>query len=62
MRPILLLACLTTTSFAATPVKLPDDASLTTQANPANADTSVGAIGEVVSAVQGKRPDDDSHW
>jgi ecotin len=62
MRPILLLACLTTTSFAATPVKLPDDASLTTQANPANADTSVGAIGEVVSAVQGKRPDDDSQW
>jgi ecotin len=62
MRPILLLACLTTTSFAAKPAKLPADSSLTPQAIPANADNTAGVIGEVVSAVQGKRPDDDSHW
>jgi ecotin len=62
MRPILLLACLTATSFAAKPAKLPADSSLTPQAIPSNADNSAGVIGEVVSAVQGKRPDDDSHW
>ncbi len=62
MRQILLLACLTTTSFAAKPAKLPADSSLTPQAIPSNADNSAGVIGEVVSAVQGKRPDDDSHW
>ena len=62
MRPILLLACLTTTSFAAKPAKLPADSSLTPQAIPSNADNSAGVIGEAVSAVKGKRPDDDSHW
>jgi ecotin len=62
MRPILLLACLTATSFAAKPAKLPADSSLTPQAIPSNADNSAGVIGEVVSAVQGKRPDNDSHW
>ena len=62
MRQILLLACLTTTSFAAKPAKLPADSSLTPQAIPSNADNSAGVIGEAVSAVKGKRPDDDSHW
>ena len=62
MRPILLLACLTTTSFAAKPAKLPADSSLTPQAIPSNADNSAGVIGEAVSAVKVKRPDDDSHW
>ena len=65
MRQILLLACLTTTSFAAKPAKLPADSSLTPQAIPAipaDPDNYAGVIGEVVSAVPGKRPDDDSHW
>ena len=62
MRQILLLACLTTTSFAAKPAKLPADSSLTPQAIPSNADNSAGVIGEAVSAVKVKRPDDDSHW
>ena len=62
MRQILLLACLTTTSFAAKPAKLPADSSLTPQAIPSNADKSAGVIGEAVSAVKVKRPDDDSHW
>ena len=62
MRQILLLACLTTTSFAAKPAKLPADSSLTPQAIPSNADNSAGVIGEAVSAVKVTRPDDDSHW
>ena len=43
-------------------MKLPADSSLTPQAIPANTDNSAGVIGEVVSAVQRKCPDDDSHW